>query len=232
MTTTHTPWQAILAMATAPSTVFTALKQQQHWSWLAFLLVIIATIVAPALYFQLVDWPWYLQHYVLGQLAGLAPAEQQAALELMTRSGMQLSTPLFATISLLVINALTALYLHKMTQLDDDNIQSFGDWFGFGWWTLLPQVVGAVIAIAVILVSGQQLDPAAALTPLSLANLAGLTSDSPWYNFGSSLSLLTLWTIALQYLGVRAWTALSSGISVVIVTIPYLVIFGIWALLV
>ncbi|WP_298441761.1 YIP1 family protein [uncultured Ferrimonas sp.] len=232
MTTISTALQAVSAIWLHPAAVFTELKQRKHWSWLPFLLVMMLPALVGALYFDRVDWSWYQQNFVLPALQGLTPADKEIALEFSSRATYLWSSLSSVLIGGILVAACYGFYLSKMTQLDEENIQGFGDWFGLCWWTFLPTLVASAIGLLLLLIGDNQQSPNMVLAPLSIANLLQLSTEQPWFNLASSVSLTTLWTALLQYKGVRAWTTLKPLISWVIVLTPYVVLFGIWAALV
>ena len=51
----------------------------------------------------------------------------------------------------------------------------------------------------------------------------------PWFRWGSSLTLLNLWMLVLMSIGYSRWTGASMVKSTIIACLPWVLIFGIWA---
>ncbi|QIZ76837.1 YIP1 family protein [Ferrimonas lipolytica] len=228
MTQISSPIHALAQMLLHPTAVMKQVKAVRYWSWIPFLLQLVVTVGVSTLYFYSVDWSWYQQQFVLPSLSNLAPAEIEMALEFSKPSTFVISSAMTGLLFTPAIVAALAFYLSKMTQMDEDNIQGFTDWYGLCWWMQLPLVISALIGVGMIVAGSERIDPLLVLAPLSLANLASIGADSAWYNLASSVSLLGLWVMVLQYKGVRAWTKLGPLMTLLIVLLPYAVCYGIW----
>jgi hypothetical protein len=51
----------------------------------------------------------------------------------------------------------------------------------------------------------------------------------PWFNWASTLNLVNFWTIFLMATGIARWTGASMVKATMIATMPWVLIFGIWA---
>ncbi len=232
MTSINSAGQALAWVMFQPQAVFRRLAEVKYWSWWPCLLQISLLSICSAYYFSEVDWAWYQQEQLLPQLQGLSPQEQIAALDFSPPSMFIWSSLFGAVVGLPMMMAIYAFYLSKLTQLDEDNIHSFGDWYGLNWWCTLPNIVPSLLGLLMITIAPAELDPLAALAPLSLSNVLSWAPNHAWYQWGSSLSLVTPCIAWLQYQGVRNWTQINAATTGLIVALPYAVIYGGWALLI
>ena len=106
-----------------------------------------------------------------------------------------------------------------------------GPRFSFSAWTAFVGIFGTLTAlIAILMADSNQLDQAS-LQPLSLnALLIHASAGDPWYTWASSLSLINFWMLFLMSIGYARWTGASKVKSTIIATLPWVLIFGIWAL--
>jgi hypothetical protein len=91
-------------------------------------------------------------------------------------------------------------------------------------------VVGALAMFVVILLADNNRLTQSDLSPFSMnALLIHAEMGEPWFTWGSSLTLINFWMLALMTIGFARWTGSSIIKSAIIVTLPWLLIFGIWA---
>ena len=95
----------------------------------------------------------------------------------------------------------------------------------------MPTILNGILATVLILIAGtDQINPVT-MAPTSIAFIIGLMPDHEWFGFLQNVSLMTLWTIYLTYVGVNRWTDLGSKKSYLIAVLPYAIIGGIWAII-
>lgn len=224
------PFAAIQAMVLKPNAVFATLKDVNNWSWIAFFFVSLFTILPTWLYFGQVDMVWYSEMAVELQMPDVSPSEKENAMQLMQQQSLGEFTALFVVLGAIIMNAVFAFYLHKITQIDEDNVLSFGDWYGFTWWATLPfAFIGIFNTLIVLVMADPQLSPEY-LSVFSLAFVAGIAMDSSWFGWAQGISLDSLWVIYLTAVGVSQWTQLNSRQCLIIATAPFAIIWGVWAL--
>jgi hypothetical protein len=231
MTTAVTnPFQACLQIILKPNGVFEVLEDAKNWSWIPFLLISIAAIIPNYLYFEAINFEWYLDVTLAAQTVNLSPAEIEAQRALLNKDTAKLSvyaTPLF----LIIASAILALYLNLSTKGDEENINGFTDWFGFTFWVSVPTIISGFLATLLVLIVGSdQMNPAI-LAPTSVAYILDIAPDHEWFSYLQSISLTTLWTIYLTAVGINRWTDLGSKKSNIIAVLPYAVIGGIWTII-
>jgi hypothetical protein len=220
------PFQACLQIILKPNRVFEVLEDAKNWSWIPFIMISVAAIVPSYLYFDAVNFDWYLDITQTIQTNNLSPAEIEAQKALFTIDTVK-ATVYASPLILVLINAALALYLNLATKGDDENINDFTDWFGFTWWVSIPSIITGILVTILVLAAGTgELNPAM-LAPTSLAYLSGISPSNEWFNFLQSISLVTFWGIYLIAVGINRWTDLGSKKSSIIAMLPYAVIGGI-----
>jgi hypothetical protein len=78
------PFQACLQIILKPNRVFEVLEDAKNWSWIPFIMISVAAIVPSYLYFDAVNFDWYLDITQTIQTNNLSPAEIEAQKELFT----------------------------------------------------------------------------------------------------------------------------------------------------
>lgn len=225
------PFQACRDIILKPNGVFAVLRTTDNWSWIPFILVTIATLAPVYSYFHSVDLHWYTELMIQSSAANISPAEQQFLRNSMTKTNLLWSTSIATFFSLIVGNAILALYLSICAKADEECVQGFTDWYGLTWWINLPSVLFNLLALMLILVSqGGQMTPVV-MNPASLAYLLSVSEQSPWYNLCQTIRLENMWMIYLIAVAVGQWTNLSKNRCYLIAILPFALIWLIWAML-
>ena len=225
------PFIACRDVLLRPNPVFAKLARVNNWSWVPFLLLVLFSALPAYSYFSTVDIDWYQNLIIDQQFAEVSPAEQDAARRSMTASNLISLTILLSSIGMVVINAILAVYLNMMTRVDEQNVHGFSDWYGMTWWVSLPNALGAVLSLLVILIAQDgQLSPES-LNVTSLAYWLSIPMGSDWFTLAQSIRLESFWTIYLIAVGVSQWTQIPSNKVWTIAIAPYAVIWTAWILI-
>lgn len=223
------PFQACNDIFFKPTAVFATIKEKHNWSWLPFFIVLSVTVLPIFLYFNFVDFDWYMENVIIASMGDVSPAEQDVVRGMMSKS-TSLYGGLIATVVILpIVTAIFAIYLNLATKADDENVQGFTDWYGFVWWVSMPSIIGSLISVFLILLADSHEINALVTVPTTLAYLFNAQIGSPWLTFLQSIRLEAVWTIYLTVVGIVQWTNLSSKTALKIALAPYVVIFGLWA---
>jgi len=100
-------------------------------------------------------------------------------------------------------------------------------------WTYFVLIFGTLVAFIVIIMADSNQVSQTDLNPVSLNSL--LVHASPgdtWFTWASSLSVINFWALFLMSIGYARWTNASMVKSTIIAILPYVLIFGIWAVLI
>ncbi|GAA5189450.1 YIP1 family protein [Ferrimonas gelatinilytica] len=226
----RSPYQALQQIWFHPKCVFRALKSAKGWSWWPFLLLTLGTAGVQWLYLLRVDFDWYRHTVLAPSLGALAPADRESLLAMFSANQWAAVTLITSLLGMVVINALVALYLSRMTRLDEENLEGFSDWYGLCWWLQLPMLVSVLVSTLMILAASGEIEPSL-LSPLALNRLLNLPMEATGYALAESISLLLAWSLLLAYWAIRTWTKLNRTTTVVIVLLPWLALLLIQTLL-
>ena len=226
------PFQACNDIFVRPNRVFATLAERHNWSWLPFFLVMLLALLPTYLYFNFIDFDWYVDLLVNNTMGEVSPAEQDIFRNAMTKETTLYGTFGYVFFLSIVVNAVLAVYLNMVTKMDEENVNGFTDWYGFTWWVSMPILLSSVLAIGVILLAdNHQLSPTE-LSPTSLSYILGLGMDSQWFPLAQNIRLESFWTMYLIAVGVNQWTRLGGQKAKVIAVAPYLALWAIWAFII
>lgn len=223
------PIQACNEIFYRPNRVFYTLKTTSNWSWVPFFLVCLAASLVSYMYFSVIDFEWYV-NLQLESMGDMSPAEEQQFRQMQDQTTYMYTALAGPFIALPLLNLIVALYLHLTTKSDADNVQGYTDWYGLTWWTALPAIISALVALLIIALSDHQISPNV-LQPTSLAFIFGVPVSSSWSGLASSVSLITLWSVYLTACGIAQWTSFSTKKSAIVAAAPYIIIFSIWCII-
>ena len=218
------------ALATAPSTAFAELRERPRF-WFPLLLVVLSTAAMVYWYYSTVDIDW-LKDIMFSndpKMQKLPESERAAAMGMVGRGMLLWGSVIGTFIFVPVVFLVTALYFliaAKVTKLP----QGFKHWFALTCWASLPVLLGVVVsAIFLATSSTSQLSPGV-LQPLSVNELlVHLPTGSPGQALLDTLSIPTFLAWALMIIGVHTWSQRSWAFSAILVLIPDVLIYGIWA---
>ncbi|MCW8924744.1 MAG: YIP1 family protein, partial [Xanthomonadales bacterium] len=203
------------------------------WLWWPLLVSMLLAVGLFIYYYSWVDFPWLVDE-TIRQL----PAENRAEAADGVRQFMQPGRSTWMTVAAIVVMTLIiytiqATYLHLANKLVTGAEISFGGWFSFTTWTNFVNVFGSLAAFATILMADSNQLSTQALAVLSINSL--LLHANPgdaWFTWASSLTVIHFWTFFLMSIGFARWTNTAMVKSTVIVLLPWVLIFGIWALMI
>jgi hypothetical protein len=210
------PGEAFSTIRTRPTILF------------PLLLVAVSTMLVIAWYFRVLDYDWYIDD-TLARLPNLSEAELETARERMAglsqRNLMLLST-LSSGAGLVIILLLQAGYLTLVSALHGDEYR-FRQWFSLAAWTGLPGLLSTLsMAINIWLNPSGQVG-IYDLNSLSLYNLGMQTANESLNQLLNGINLPMLWSLGLVIVAYRQWLQAGPLRALIIVTAPYLLIFGV-----
>ncbi|WJG11193.1 YIP1 family protein [Aliiglaciecola sp. LCG003] len=233
MNTINSP-MVLLDIFVAPSTVFTRLQSIKKWGWLGLLLLITMTIFSTISFYGNMSPDWIMEQQLL-HAGEIAPAERDATIDMMSQAVEYLGLigSVLSTIFLVFVCALSAGYLMLVSKLSaNKNNYQFGDWFSFSIWSQMPLFINLFGFIIIFLTSSTP------DLPLELPNYAslnqlylGLVPGDVFFNFAENINLFYLWSIGLVTLGLMYCCQFSITKAIFFSLLPYLVVFGLWFLL-
>lgn len=225
------PFSACLAIFTQPNAVFALINEKHNWSWVAFLVVMIFTILPSYAYFNMVDFSWYVENVISTTMNDVSPSEKDVFRNALTPLSFKISIFLIVPLFLIGINAIFAVYLNTVTQADEHNINGFTDWFGFMWWVWLPTGIGCSASLLMMLFAGDPQLPESDINPLTLSYLLGLNMQSDWIGLANFIRPDLFLGMYFMVVGVHQWTRFSSKQVYAIGLAPFAALLGIWLLM-
>jgi hypothetical protein len=229
----YTVFNAMVDIIASPNKAFEEIRQHTAWLWWPLLVSILLTAAMFAYYYNWVDFQW-----VVDETIRRLPAEDRAEREGVIRQFMQPGRTMWITvIGVVVISpvvyTIQAAYLHLANKLVTGADIRFGSWFSFTAWAYFVSVFGALAGFVTMLMTDNNQLMQEALAALSMnALLVHASYDEPWFNWANSLTLVNLWTIVLIAIGFARWTGAGVLQSAIVAALPFVLIFGIWALVI
>lgn len=218
-----------VALFTEPRRAFDAIAERPRWLF-PLLVLILSSLVVLAWYYSRVDFAWLIDQQLNAspRTANMTEEQRQAAAQF-TKPGVMISISLIGVIVVTVLVRVLEAVWYVLAAKVGNVERSFRHWLSFACWTSLPQVIGVVPAMLVMMTATTtQMDPGA-ITPLSLNELffhRGMAE--PGYSFLANLSVLSLVGLGLAVFGLHHWTRRSWLFSAIFVLLPPVLIYGIW----
>lgn len=212
-----------------PGKVFAELKEKP--TFLVPALIVVGASMASALaYFQTVDPEWFSAQQVAAMVAqGSSKAEIAQVQQFMP--GARASGWIAAGTMPVVFAIMFCLYglYYWLAGKVAGQAVSFRQGVSLSAWSLMPMLIGAVIALIAVFTSS----PQSTFESMQMLNvdplLVQLPLDHAWSSLAKGFSLLNFWVWFLAALGWKTWFRTGWGQALVVVLLPSLVIYGIWA---
>jgi hypothetical protein len=228
---TYTVFNAMVDIVASPGKALDEIKLHTSWLWWPLLIVILLASGLMIYYFSWVDFPWLVEETIRG-----VPSENRAegadAIRQFMKPGRSTWTTLLAiAIMTPLIFLIQSVYLHLANKLVTGADIGFGQWFSFSTWTSFVGVFGTIAAFVTIFMADSNQLSQQSLQVLSMNSLfIHAFPGEPWFTWGSSLALINFWTLFLMSIGFARWTGAGMLKSTIIACLPWVLIFGIWAL--
>lgn len=220
----------LVAMATAPSSAFTELRERPRF-WFPLLLLVACTAVIVYWYYSTVDIEWFKDAMFSNHpsVQKLSEAERERAAAMVGRNSLLVTGMIGAIVFIPISCLVQAAYLllaAKVARLP----QGFKHWFAFICWTALPMLLSIVVSAIFLLISDTAQVSPSVLQPLSINELVlHRPVGSPGHTLLASLSIPSVLSWILMIIGVRVWSGRSWAFSTLFILLPVVVVHGIWA---
>ena len=228
---TYTVFNAMVDIVASPGKALDEIRQHTSWLWWPFLVSILLASGLFIYYYNWVDFPWLVEE-TIRQMDPEIRAEAAEGVRQFMQPGRSMWITVAAIVGgSLVMYTIQTVYLHLANKLVSGADIGFGSWFSFTVWTWFVSVFGTLAGFAAIFMADSNQLSSQSLTALSLNSLLlHTTSESPWFGWANALSLVHFWIIALTAIGFARWTNSSTLKSTVVAALPWVLIFGLWAL--
>ena len=209
-----------------PTPTFARLKTRTN-AWIPLLILMLLSLAISFWWISTLDFSWFHEHMLAAQ-PNAKPEVRAAMGKFLTPKTMMWSTGAGTVLGTVAVFAVTALYYLIAGKLLGTGI-GYGKWFGFSVWVSVPRLLALPLSALQIVTSGGRLAPED-LNMVSLNYLLlHLPLSNPWASLAGNIDLTSVWTIVLAVLGLKAWTGRPTATCVTVAVLPYLIIFGLWA---
>lgn len=225
---------ALVDIIAAPAKALDEVRDRVSWLWVPLGIMLLLSIASMVVYYAWVDIDWLVEQAVAQALAGGADPAAEAGIRSFMQPGMMMTVAAVSTLVVtLLIYVIQSAYLHLVNKLVGQPELRFGQWFSLSAWSGFPMVFQGLAVFLLMAINGNRQLAQTDLSPLSLQSLLlRAEAGSPWAAWGSSLTLISFWSLGLLALGIMRWTGASLVKALVIAAIPTVLIFGIWALVI
>ena len=223
--------RSLLDAAVAPGSALSALRSARGWGWAAFALIVLTQTAALFAFFGPMSPEWLVDQQ-MARMGELSPSEEPAVRASITSmaDNYALIAVVGGAVTLALMMPLLGLVYFLANRVTAGTRHGFVAWTRFATWTQLPLLVASLGLIVLTLVSRQ---PDLPLSAAQYASLNALVLRLPighaWFNWAEQLNVFSLWSIVLASIGMRVWTGLGWAASVLVGALPWLLVFGIWA---
>ncbi|MGS0537321.1 YIP1 family protein [Pseudoalteromonas sp. SaAl2] len=218
----------------SPSKAFNGLKEAKGWSWLAFALIATMLLASTYVFYTNTDPQFILEEQVAAASVDATIGEQK-----MIRQSMEqgIDNQIWFAMGggifgIILINALVAGYYLLVSKQDPDANYSYGAWYGFGFWAMMPMIISSLGVIALVLTASTNELSMSLFNYASINQLVlGLKLGHPFYTMMESLNVFNIWGIALAAIGLKCWTNFSLNKAILFAALPSIIIYGIWTVI-
>jgi hypothetical protein len=229
----YSAFNALIDIIAAPAKALDEVKSRVAWLWLPLGISIVLAVGAFTFYFSWVDFEWLVDEMVRTLPPGSDPAAAASIRSFMTPTTQIIGATLGIVVMTFLIYLVQAAYLHLVNKVTGEPSLRFGQWFAFTAWTGFPAVFQSLAMLVVILLADSNQLSQYDLVPLSFQSLfIHAEPGSAWANWGNALSLVNVWILGLMTFGFMRWTQSSLAKSLAIVLAPWVLVGGIWALVI
>jgi len=213
-----------------PGAVWARQRDYARW-WLPLVVLAVSTAAVTYLFFDKVDAGWFIEQQILN--SGREVSEQQLAAirEAAPGGTFMIWSSTIGSIAMVVgVMMLFGAFFMLAGKFSKADL-SFKQGLTLASWSQMPTLINTfLMMIGVMTMSSQTSLESLSLTSLN-ALFLHLPTDDPWYRFTTAFSVLVPWTIFLAALGWKLWAGATRWTtSIVIATLPHLIIYGAMAI--
>jgi TM2 domain-containing membrane protein YozV len=224
--------QFLALLASQPGKAFDALGEMPRF-WFPLLLALACGLVTTYWFYQVVDLPWLLEEQFRAnpRTAAMTDEQRTRVLQMMSPAVVKWSavgSVLVAVLALRLLEAAYFLVAGKVTNVQ----RSFRHWFALTNWSGVPGLLSTIPAVIMLAMTNNGQVDQGSLNPLSLNELFfHRTMGQPGYSLLAAMSLLQPLGWWLAFVAVRRWSGRSSAYCAGFVLLPFIVIYGCWAVM-
>lgn len=220
--------QLMLAVLADPKAAFAELRERPSF-WFPMLLFAVATVAAIVAYFQRVDMAWF-NDYLASSDPRMAKAGEGAPV--MSRDMMMWTSLTAVVIGVPIMRMVEGAYYFLAGKVANLG-QGYKHWLALACWSSMPLLLSLVASVVALVLHPSGQVSQEQLNVLSLNELFfRMEPANEWHTLASTLTLLHPWAWGLVAVAVRTWTGRGWGFSLAFGLLPWLVFYGLWALIV
>lgn len=188
--------------------------------------LVCASIALTVFYYLSVDLDWLRSQLV----ERMSSDRRDIAAKLITREFLLVTGVATAAIRLAIWLVLVASYFHWIDRVRGGG-RSFGRWFYFTSLSYLPLLLLLPVGIVAIVLAPEHRILPNALDTTSFSHLLS-SADGSWKGLADNISVIQLWPVALQMIGLSNWQLpqASKYHAWVLAALPTLILYGLWAI--
>jgi hypothetical protein len=229
----YTVFNAMVDIVAAPGKALDAIKLHTSWLWWPLLISVLLSAGLMVYFYSWVDFPWLVEETIRQQPAETRAESAEAIRQFMEPGRSTWMAAIAVIVMTVIIYLVQSTYLHLANKLTTGSEISFGQWFSFSAWTAFVGVFGVLAAFVVLFTADSNQLSEKSLQVLSLNTLfVHARAGDPWFTWASSLSLINFWMLFLMSIGFARWTGAPIVKSTIIAVLPWVLIFGIWAIMI
>lgn len=219
--------KAFVSMFIDPARGFREALAARPWTFVIPLVVVIGcTFLLNAYYYQHVDIQW-----LKDQLTSAADARQREALQ-QAISVQKLLVVSLVGITLLtcVVDLVRSMFFWLVLKVQGNRLV-FRQLFAITTWAAVPLVLLLPAGMLNLHLGGGTHVSPNDVNPVSFNQLFfHFNSASGWGNMLSTISLVSLWEMALIAVGLRTVAQVSTRTAILLAVIPDVAVYGIWGI--
>jgi hypothetical protein len=220
------------ALVFEPSKAFAELDQRPRYWWPLLLVALSSTLLA-VWYMSVVDLAWLSDQALRNSTFGRNMTEAEIARASQAASGQRGTQLVIGSLSTLfgvglgmLISAGYYTLAGKVTGVE----RGFRHWLALSAWSTVPTVLTVIAGALMLLTASTNQISQQQLQPLSLnALLFHRQPGEPGFTLFSNINLVLFAALALAAIGVKTWSRRGWLFSIVLVALPYALVYGIWA---
>ena len=215
-TTSISPLGALATMFYEPAKAF-AMLEPRRYGWLPLVLLMASSIILLMWYFNVVDISWLVEQDI-----------REQANQVMSKGMLQGTTLGGMLIMLPLVTAIVGLYFMLVAKFMSKEF-NFGKGFALSAWSSVPGLLLFPLGAIQILMSSNNQLRLSELNPLSVNQLFfHYEMSNPLAGPLDLIDVTIVWSIVLMVIGFQAWAKVSRTKALLVVLIPYLVVFCAW----
>lgn len=213
-----------------PASVLARQRDDARW-WLPLVILAVSTAAVTYLFFGKVDTGWFIEQQILNSGREISEQQLAAIREASPGGGFMIWSSTIGSV-VMVVGVMTLfgaffMLAGKFSKAD----LSFKQGLTLASWSQMPTLINTLL----MMIGVMTMAPQTSLESLSLTSLNALflrlPPDDPWHRFATAFSVLVPWTIFLAALGWKLWNGATRWTtSIVIATLPHLIIYGAMAI--